>query len=91
MADTALILRTAALAAIKLVEHDLRLASGLKPISGVLEAKLVYLAIVKEAGEKGNLEARVKRELHQVCKAGEKRWDEMVMREVEEGSWAMGY
>jgi len=91
MADTALTLRTAALAAIKLVEHDLRLALGLRPISGVLEAKLVYLAIVKEAGEKGNLEARVRRGLREVCKDAEKRWDELVRQELEEGNRGKGY
>lgn len=87
MADTALSLRTSALAAIKLVEHDLRLALGLRPIAGTLEAKLVYMAIVKEAGKKGNLEARVKRELWEVCKEGERRWDELEMQELEEGDW----
>ena len=87
MADTALSLRTAALAAIKLVEHDLRLALGLRPIAGTLEAKLVYMAIVKEAGKQGNLEARVKRGLWEVCKEGERRWDELEMRELKEGDW----
>ncbi|PWW77784.1 hypothetical protein C7212DRAFT_362603 [Tuber magnatum] len=85
MADTALTLRTAALAAIKLVEHDLRIALGLRPITGTLEAKLVYLAIVKETGGKEGLEAKIKKELFDVCKEGEARWDELVRREYVEG------
>ncbi|KAG0634960.1 hypothetical protein HOY80DRAFT_983951 [Tuber brumale] len=87
MSHTALTLRTAALAAIKLVEHDLRVASGLRPISGTLEAKLVYLAIVKEAGKEGDLGARVKRELSDVCREGEARWDALVRRELGEGGY----
>lgn len=85
MADTAVMLRTAALAAIKLVEHDLRIALGLRPIVGTLEAKLVYMAIIKETGGKESLEVKIRRELYGVCKEAVAIWAELARKDIAEG------
>ncbi|KAG0134228.1 hypothetical protein HOY82DRAFT_554405 [Tuber indicum] len=85
LTHTALTLRTAALAAIKLVEHDLRVAWGLRPIVGTLEAKLVYLAIVKEGGKENDFETRLRRELSDAYREAKVSWSELAKRELEEG------
>lgn len=74
MLETANKLRKAADGVIRLVERNYRIALGMRPIQGTSEAKMVYLAIVKEHGT--NLQAEVKMGL-----------DNVVSRAQEDLSW----